>query len=956
MLTSRQIRQQYIDFFVQKHAHTFVASSPVVPHDDPTLLFTNAGMNQFKPFFLGSAQAPWNRVANTQKCIRAGGKHNDLDDVGRSRRHHTFFEMLGNWSFGNYFKQGAIEMAWELLTKVWNLDPRRLHVSCYEGNQAAGVPRDTEAADIWRKLANWDQYPGHTSDAHIHYFGKDNFWEMGDTGPCGPCTEIYIDRTPDMTGGPEVNGNDPRVMEIWNLVFIQYNRDASGALSVLPSQHVDTGMGFERISQVLQGVDSNFGIDLWLPIFAELSKLSGKQYTGLFPKTNSIDPVAEAANPQLRTDIAFRVIADHLRCLTFALTDGATPSNDGRGSVLRRILRRAYRFGRQQLGMTGPFIHKLVPALVAEMGDSFPELKAKSDAVIAIIKDEEESFERTLDRGIALFDEAATAAINAGSKVVPGSDAFKLHDTFGFPIDLTRVMAEERGMTVDIPGYEKLMAQAKEVARSGGGPADASASLTELVTKESLAGTKFTGYKETETANLSTSVRLYKLVENQYTPASSAAQGDKVAIVLDSTPFYGESGGQVGDTGAIHLPNGRVVIQDTVKVGDVFFHMGTVEAGTVLAKSTPVTVAVGVERGRREKIASNHTSTHVMNHKLRAVLGDHIQQKGSLVDEHKLRFDFSHNAPLSADEVAKVEALVNEDIKADLKVHTEFSPQEEALKIHGLRAVFGEKYPPSVRVVSIGASLKELLGNPANTDWYNKSVEFCGGTHLPSTGAAQDFVIASEEPVSKGVRRITALTGIDAAKARSHAKKVIDRLERLKHVGPDDLGAALQEATQEAQSHTLPASAKPQVAALIAHHQGVLKEHEKTKSKAAAGAAVDVARTIAQESSGNVIVAEIPGADTNALRSAMDVIKAKQPQAGVLLAGVADGKIAFVASVPQPLIAKGLKAGDWVRETAKVAGGKGGGKPDMAQAGAPDAAKLSEALAQAKAYATPLAG
>ncbi len=956
MLTSRQIRQQYIDFFVSKHGHTFVASSPVVPLSDPTLLFTNAGMNQFKPYFLGSEKAPWTRVANTQKCIRAGGKHNDLDDVGRSRRHHTFFEMLGNWSFGNYFKQGAIEMAWELLTQVWKLDPKRLHVSCYEGNPSAGVPRDTEAADIWRKLANWDQYPGHTSDAHIHFFGKDNFWEMGDTGPCGPCTEIYIDRTPDMTGGPEVNGNDPRVMEIWNLVFIQYNRDASGTLSVLPAQHVDTGMGFERISQVLQNVDSNFGIDLWLPIFAELTKLSGKPYTGLFPKTNSVDPVAEAANPQLRTDIAFRVIADHLRCLTFALTDGATPSNDGRGSVLRRILRRAYRFGRQQLGMTGPFIHKLVPALVAEMGDSFPELKTRSDAVIAIIKDEEESFERTLERGIALFEDAAAASTKAGSKAITAADAFKLHDTFGFPVDLTRVMAEERGMTVDIAGYEKLMEEAKEVARSGGGPADASASLTELVTKESIPGTFFNGYLETETPALTTNVRLYKLEGAQYLPAKSASQGDQVAIVLAATPFYGESGGQVGDTGAIHLPNGRVAITDTVKVGDVFFHLGTVEAGTIMATATPVKVSVGVERVRREKIASNHTTTHVMNHKLRQVLGDHIQQKGSLVDDQKLRFDFSHNAPISADELSKVEALVVDDIKADLKVHTEFAPQEDALKIHGLRAVFGEKYPPKVRVVSIGASLTELLGNPGNTDWYNKSVEFCGGTHLPSTGAAEDFVITSEEAVSKGVRRITGITGITAAKARSQAAKVIDRLERLKHVGPDDLGAALQEASQEALAATLPVSAKPKVQALIAQHQAVLKEHEKSKSKAAAGAAVDIARSIAEGPDSNVIVAEVPGADANALRSAMDVIKAKKPGSAVLLAGVVDGKISFVALVPQPLIAKGLKAGDWVRETSKVAGGKGGGKPDMAQAGAPDAAKLNDALAAAKAYATPLAG
>src|SRR5688572_18656846 len=399
-MTSEQIRRQYIDFFVERHGHTFVPSSPVVPHDDPTLLFTNAGMNQFKPYFLGTERAPWRRVANTQKCIRAGGKHNDLDDVGRSRRHHTFFEMLGNWSFGDYFKQGAIEMAWELLTKVWRLDPTRLHVSCFEGDEANGVPRDTEAAEIWKQVAK-------LSDGHIHYFGKDNFWEMGETGPCGPCTEIYYDRTPDKSGGPLVNGDDPRVMEIWNNVFIQYNRNPDRSLTVLPSQHVDTGMGFERICQVLQDKDSNYSIDLFDPFWQALTDLSGGiRYTGKFPRSNVADPAAEAADAQLRHDIAFRVIADHVRCLTFALTDGAAPGNEGRNYVLRRILRRAVRFGRQQLELKDPFLHKLVPVVVDAMGDAFPELKKDPNRIIDIVKDEEMSFGRTLDRGIALFEEA----------------------------------------------------------------------------------------------------------------------------------------------------------------------------------------------------------------------------------------------------------------------------------------------------------------------------------------------------------------------------------------------------------------------------------------------------------------------------------------------------------------------------------------------------------------------
>src|SRR5947208_9134590 len=396
-MTSNEIRQQFIDFFVQKHGHTFVPSSPVVPLDDPTLLFTNAGMNQFKPIFLGQEKRSYTRAANTQKCIRAGGKHNDLDDVGRSRRHHTFFEMLGNWSFGDYFKRGAIEMSWELLTKVWGIPPDRLHVSCFEGDERNGVPRDTESAQIWKEVAG-------LPDDHIHYFGKDNFWEMGDTGPCGPCTEIYIDRTPDKSGGKDVNGEDPRVMEIWNLVFIQYNRNEDRSLSVLPSQHVDTGMGFERITQVLQDKQDNYGIDLFDPFWETLSKLSGIKYTGAYPASNVADPAAEAASPQLRHDIAFRVIADHVRCLTFALTDGAVPSNEGRGYVLRRILRRAVRFGRQQLELKEPFMHKLVPVVVDAMGGAFPELKKNPRHVEELIKDEEISFGKTLDRGIALFD------------------------------------------------------------------------------------------------------------------------------------------------------------------------------------------------------------------------------------------------------------------------------------------------------------------------------------------------------------------------------------------------------------------------------------------------------------------------------------------------------------------------------------------------------------------------
>jgi alanyl-tRNA synthetase len=925
MLTSQQIRQQYIDFFVKQHAHAFVASSPVVPHADPTLLFTNAGMNQFKPYFLGTEKAPWKRVANTQKCIRAGGKHNDLDDVGRSRRHHTFFEMLGNWSFGDYFKQGAIEMAWELLTKVWKLDPSRLHVSCFEGDEKNGVPRDTEAADIWKNSCG-------VAEDHIHYFGKDNFWEMGDTGPCGPCTEIYIDRTPGKTGGKDVNGEDPRVMEIWNLVFIQYNRNADRSLTTLPAQHVDTGMGLERIIQVLQDKSDNFGIDLWAPLFDAISKLSGQKYTGQFTATNSVDPAAEAANPQLRTDIAFRVIADHARCLTFALTDGAVPSNEGRGYVLRRILRRAVRFGRQQLGLNDPFMFQLVPIIGQTMGDTFPELRKDPQRVMDLVKDEEESFGRTLDRGIALFSEAAQ---RASAKVVSAQDAFKLHDTYGFPIDLTEVMAAERGMTVDIAGYHQLMEQAKELARGGADEANIHGQLVEIVQQNQFPATQFMGYAHTQWDTV-TWLKHFRV-------------GNLTAVVTGATPFYGEAGGQVGDVGSLSSGSGTLTVTDTHKIGDVIIHLGTLQGD--LPQGDRVEVNFAVDKTRRDRIMANHTTTHVMNHKLRAVLGEHVQQKGSLVDDEKLRFDFSHNAAVTAEQIEQVEQLVNADIAADLPVYWEVAPQQDAMKIHGLRAVFGEKYPPKVRVVSIGVPLKDLLDNPGNTEWQNYSVEFCGGTHLSKTGDAEGFTVIAEEAVGKGLRRLTALTGEAAHSATARGEMLLARLQTLKSAPADKLAAAVTDLTAQIGQTTLSSLHRAKLREGITELQKLVKEQQKAQDKQGAEAVVEQARAIAEQQDGSLIVAALDNASADALRTAMDVIKKKKPEAALLLGSVSGDKVSFIAVVPPALVAKGLKAGDWVREVAKAAGGGGGGRPDMAQAGGKDPAKLNDALEVGRAFA-----
>ncbi len=995
--TSAEIRRQFIDFFVQRHSHTFVPSSPVVPQDDPTLLFTNAGMNQFKPYFLGVAKAPWPRVANTQKCIRAGGKHNDLDDVGRSRRHHTFFEMLGNWSFGNYFKQGAIEMAWELLTKVWKVDPRILHASCYEGDPAHGVPRDTQAADLWKKVANWEQY-GLKSEDHIHYFGKDNFWEMGDTGPCGPCTEIYIDRRPEAEvhaevnrgGKAPVNGNDPRVMEIWNLVFIQYNRDAAGKLTTLPAQHVDTGMGLERMCQVLQNKEDNYGTDLFTPLFDEIARISGLKYTGKFPKTNAADPEAEAADAQLRHDIAFRVIADHVRCLTFAMTDGAVPSNEGRGYVLRRILRRAVRFGRQQLGLApalgpgsdGTFLHKLVPIVVSTMGEMFPELKKNPQRVIDIVKDEEISFGKTLDRGIELFERAAEQAIeNRKSKIenaaIPAEAAFKLYDTYGFPIDLTRIMAEERGMTVDLAGYEKLMEQAKERSRAvekgtEGGVFDLPPMVLDELARLNVHGTDDS--HKFRHGPMRATVRAIWNGQNleQSLDASEMRPGEQAAIILDKTNFYAEMGGQVGDSGELrNESHGVFVVETTRAIGSYVLHIGHLKSGGIrVTDGVSATVT-----GGRDRTEKNHTSTHIANWALRETLGDHVQQKGSLVDQEKLRFDFLHTKALSEEEVARVESMVNACIEQKLPVYAEVAPQEQALKIFGLRAVFGEKYPPMVRVVSIGAPVSELLKNPAETKWKAYSVEFCGGTHMANTHDAEKFVITSEESVSKGVRRIVALTGHaakDAAAQGDLVRSIIAAAQSASEATLPTQIASLQKAIAGA---NVPLLARRAAQRTVSELQDKHKKWQKQQA-APAGAANPAAGSATAKSFDagsllmnaesvrgiSLIVAAVPEANADALRNTWDWLKRKHPEqnVAVMLASEfvetdKDGnklppKVNLLAAVGDPHIDK-LKAGDWIKAVAPIVGGSGGGRPQLAMAGGKETANIGAALESARAFA-----
>ncbi|HXG11377.1 MAG TPA: alanine--tRNA ligase [Gemmataceae bacterium] len=666
MLRANDIRRQFIDYFVTKHGHTFVPSSSVVPADDPTLMFTNAGMNQFKDVFLGTGTRPYRRAVNSQKCIRVSGKHNDLEEVGRDTYHHTFFEMLGNWSFGDYYKAEAIAWAWDLLTNVWGIDPSRLHATVFGGDKEYGLEPDDEAARLWTEVTAIDP-------AHVHRFGKkDNFWEMGETGPCGPCSEIHIDRTPDQSGGQLVNKGDPRVMEIWNLVFIQYNRDATGRLTPLPAKHVDTGMGFERIVAVLQGKESNYDTDVFRPLLDAIGRLTGKKYGG------RLDDL---------TDIAFRVIADHLRMVTFAITDGAKPSNKGRGYVVRSVLRRAVRFAWQCFEQRAPFLYQLVPVLVDHMGDAFPELKKDPGRVAEEIRSEETAFLRTIAKGIVLYRKAVQRA-REGNGVISGPDVFDLYTTYGFPPDLTRQMAREDGLRLDEHGFEDLMRRHEETSRQ---------EVAQQIALNVSGGLPETDDRPKWFGSTCDAKVLGWIADNQFVPSGTLTEGQRAGLLLDRTCFYAEAGGQVGDRGTITTPTGTFEVAQTVKLGNAVAHLGEVAAGRVEVGQT-AQLQVSPER---EFTRKNHTATHLLHWALRQVLGEHVEQRGSKVKPDEFTFDFSHTGPLSAAEKAEIERLVNEKIYQDLPVTWRELPLEEARRLPGVRAFFGDKYGDVVRVVEI---------------------------------------------------------------------------------------------------------------------------------------------------------------------------------------------------------------------------------------------------------------
>lgn len=870
-MKAAEIRQTFLKFFESK-GHTIVASSPVVPGDDPTLLFTNAGMNQFKDVFLGFDKRPYTRATTAQKCIRAGGKHNDLENVGYTARHHTFFEMLGNFSFGDYFKRDAIRYAWELLTEHFKLPASKLWVTVYA--------EDDEAYDIWHKEV------GVPADRIVRIgdnkgarYASDNFWMMGDTGPCGPCTEIFYDHGEGIPGGPPGSPDEDgdRYIEIWNNVFMQFNRTEDGQMHPLPKPSVDTGMGLERIAAVLQGVHSNYEIDLFVALLAAAKQAVDAAGAG------DCDP----DSPSLK------VIADHIRACAFTVADGVIPGNEGRGYVLRRIARRAIRHG-YKLGARAPFFHRIVRELVHQMGEAYPELRQHETRITEVLKQEEERFFQTIAHGMEILD----GALAGGVKQLDGELAFKLHDTYGFPLDLTADVCRERGVTVDSAGFDAAMARQREQARAAG-KFKMAAGL-----EYSGAPTTFHGYERLvhEGARVTA-------VYVDGTSVPSARAGDDAVIVLDHTPFYAESGGQVGDTGELRNKTSRFLVEDTQKIqADVFGHHGRVVEGEIRVGDL---IDARVDGERRARTMRNHSATHLMHKALREVLGDHVQQKGSLVNAERTRFDFAHHAPLTQEEIRRIEALVNAEILANADTRSRTMPIEEAQKL-GAVMLFGEKYGDQVRVLDIGTSR-----------------ELCGGTHVARTGDIGLFKIVAEGGVAAGVRRIEAVTGENALAYLQGLESTVTQL------------AGTLKAT--------PAEVPQRVVQVLEQVRSLEKELASLKGKLASAQGDELLSRAVDVKGIRVLAATLDGADARTLRETMDRLKDKLKTAAIVLAAVDGGKVQLAAGVTSDSTAK-VKAGELVNFVAQQVGGKGGGKPDLAMAGGTDASRLPQALASVQAW------
>jgi len=952
-----RVRQTFIDFFAKKHRHTVWTSSPCVPHDDPTLLFANAGMNQYKPLFLGTCDpnmemSKLKRSVNSQKCIRAGGKHNDLDDVGKDVYHHTFFEMLGNWSFGDYFKEEAIEMAWKCLTVEFKLDPSRLYATYFGGNKDS--PVDTVAREIWLKYLP----PGRV----LPFDAEDNFWEMGATGPCGPCTEIHYDRIGNRDAAIHVNADLPDVIEIWNNVFIQYNREADGSLRPLPSQHVDTGMGFERLTSIMQGKDSNYDTDIFLPIFASIQSLTGaRPYSGKIGE-DDVEYI----------DMAYRVVADHIRTLTFAISDGAVPSNDGRGYVLRRVLRRAVRYGRQNLGADLGFFSKLVSTVVKLMGNTFPEIIEREDYVTAIIKDEEASFSKTLDKGLQEFKKRADSA--GDKKIFSGEDAHFLYTSMGFPVDLTELMAEEQGLTLDKSGFEKKMKEEKELSiavhklKISGGSGkdmrmvaeqtsyldnsgvDATNDSSKYIWDHKLCGCTalglFVGRGETKDGL-------------GFLDAVTIADG-AIGIILDKTSFYAEAGGQLYDTGTITTTGGATMNVENVQTyGKFVLHLGSVVEGTIKKGDCVIS---SVDYKRRTLIASNHTMTHVLNLALRAALvknagdnnalGQSVDQKGSLVDEFKLRFDFSWGQSLSVEQLTAVEQSVREAIANELPVHAYVSSLNDAKQITSLRAVFGEVYPDPVRVVAISPSpVPEILKDPQHSLWSEYSIEFCGGTHINNTKEAKAFVLLQEEGIAKGIRRITAVTMEDALEAIKDGEHIEANVNNAGNLEGLELENEIKKLMVELSSLSISASLKIKLRDILS---GYSKRVNSWKKERFAAQTAEVSAKIisaASETNKNKVICRVDfGIDGKIAKGVQSNFGKKIKDKAFLLISADEAADKFMVIAFTPKGSKIVDCKAWATSAIDGTGGKGGGKKDSAQYTINGISSISDVMKRASIF------
>ena len=853
-MTSAEIRQAFLDFFNQQ-GHEIVASSPLIPGNDPTLLFTNAGMVQFKDVFLGSDKRSYSRATTSQRCVRAGGKHNDLENVGYTARHHTFFEMLGNFSFGDYFKREAIQFAWDFLTKRLGLPEERLWVTVHY--------TDDEAEKIWKEEMG-------INPERFSKLDEDNFWAMGDTGPCGPCTEIFFDHGPDVAGGPPGSPDEDgdRYIEIWNLVFMQYNRSADGNMEPLARPSIDTGMGLERVAAVLQGVHSNYEIDLFQNLLKATASVLG---------LDNIDSKS------------LRVIADHIRSCSFLITDGVMPSNEGRGYVLRRIMRRAIRHG-NKLGAKEPFFHKLVAPLVKEMGEAYPELAKMQEQVERILLKEEQQFAKTLDHGMQLLEQAIA---DLDGKVIPGETVFRLYDTYGFPVDLTADVAREHELSLDMDGFESSMEAQRQRARASG---QFSVDYNEQIKLDG--STEFNGYDSLE--DRSEVIALFREGEE----VQQLSAGENGVVVLKNTAFYAESGGQVGDQGVLRWDRGQFDVSDCTKESGHHLHHGSLSEGVLQVGDQVVTE---VDMAKRQATALNHSATHLLHAALRTVLGDHVQQKGSLVDAERLRFDFAHFEAMSADEIAQVERMVNDQIRANSAVETELM-ELDAAKEKGAMALFGEKYDDEVRVLSMGGDF---------------SVELCGGTHAKRTGDIGLLKVVAESGIASGVRRIEAVTGMQALQWINSGEQVLSEI------------ASLVKGNRE--------TALDKVRGLNERSRQLEKEIERLAAKLASAQSGDLLSQVQEVGGIKVLAAQLEGVEPKALRDMLDQLKNKLGSGIVVLMTAQNDKVSLVAGVTKDLTGQ-VKAGDLVRELASRLGGKGGGRPDMAQGGGTDVGAMPAAL------------